>query len=65
MIYIFLIYILGIIATQWIWYHNLDRGSEITLSDLSIDILMSVFSWVSFFILIMIIYGDKTVFKKK
>jgi len=65
MLIFLLIYVLGIIATLCTWYHNLDRGSEITLSDLSIDILMSVFSWVSFFILIMIIYGDKTVFKKK
>lgn len=64
MIYIFLIYILGIIAALWIWYHDLDRGTEITLSELSFVILMCVFSWVAFIILIMIIYGDKTVLKK-
>ena len=65
MIIFLLIYILGIIATLWLWYHNFDSGTEITLSDLSFGILMSVFSWVAVFILIMIIYGDKTVLKKK
>lgn len=63
--FILLIYILGIIATLWFGYYSLDRGSEITLSELSATILMSVFSWVAFFILIMVIYGDKTVLKKK
>lgn len=65
MIYILLFYVLGIIASLWLWYHNLDSGTEITLSYLSFGILLSVFSWAAVFILIMIIYGDKTVFKKK
>lgn len=63
--FILLIYILGMIASLWLWYHNFDSGSEITLSDLLFGILLSVFSWAAVFILIMIIYGDKTVFKKK
>lgn len=63
--FILLIYILGIIATIWIAYHNLDRGEEITLSELTFFILMCVFSWVSFIIVIIIEYGDTTVFKKK
>ena len=65
MIYILLFYVLGIIASLWLWYHNFDSGTEITLSDLSFGILLSVFSWAAVFILIMIIYGDKTVLKKK
>lgn len=59
------IYVLGIIATLWIWYHDLDSGTEVTLFELSGTIMFSLFSWVTFIILIMIIYGNKTVFKKK
>ena len=65
MIYIFLIYILGIIATLCTWYHVLDSGTKITLSDLTFAILMSVFSWITFFMLIIIVYGNTTIFEKK
>ena len=64
MIYV-LIYLLGIIATLWTWYHTLDRGTKITLSDLTFAILMSLFSWLTFFILTIIVYGDTTIFEKK
>ena len=62
------IYILGIIAyivTLWIAYHKLDSGTEITLNELSYDILMGVFSWIAFIGAISIIYGDITILKKK
>lgn len=62
---ILLIYILGIIATLWIWYYNLDNGTKITLFDLSFVILISIFSWIAFIVIIIMEYGDKTVFKKK
>lgn len=65
MIYIFLIYILGIIATLYVIYHTTDSGTEVTLSELSFIIIGSGFSWLAFIIAILIIYGDKTVLKKK
>lgn len=68
MIYIFSIYILGIIAyllTIWIGYRNLDSGTEITLSDLTFYLIMGVFSWIAFSSAILVMNGDKIVFKKK
>lgn len=65
MIYIFSIYILGIIATLYVIYHTTDSGTEVTLSELSFIIIGSGFSWLAFIIAILIIYGDKTVLKKK
>ena len=65
MIIFWIIYILGIIATIWTFYHNLSSGYEITLSELLFIIIGSLFSWIGFVILIMSIYGDETVFKKK
>ena len=65
MIYIFLIYILGIIATLYVIYHTTDSGTEVTLSELSFIIIGSGFSWLAFIIAILVIYGDKTVLKKK
>lgn len=65
MIYIFSIYILGIIATLYVIYHTTDSGTEFTLIELSFIILGSGFSWLAFIIAILLIYGDKTVLKKK
>ena len=62
---ILLIYILGIIATLYFIYHAIDSRTEVTLIELSFIILVSGFSWLAFIIAILIIYGDKTVFKKK
>lgn len=65
MICIFSIYILGIIATLYVIYHTTDSGTEVTLIELSFIILASGFSWLAFIIAILLIYGDKTVLKKK
>lgn len=62
---ILLIYILGIIATLYFIYHTTDNGTEVTLIELSFIILVSGFSWLAFIIAILVIYGDKTVLKKK
>ena len=62
---ILLIYILGIIATLYFIYHTIDSGTEVTLTELSVIISVSSFSWFAFIIAILIIYGEKTVFKKK
>lgn len=65
MLLILLIYILGIIVTLRIWYYTLDNGTKVTLFDLSFVILISIFSWIAFIVIIIMEYGDKTVFKKK
>lgn len=65
MIIFLIIYILGFIATLWTYYHNLRSGYEICLFELFTAIILSLFSWITFVIVIMLIYGDKTVFTKK
>ena len=65
MIIFLIIYILGIIATLWAYYYNLKSGEEVDLLELSFSIASSLFSWVTFIILILVIYGDKVVFTKK
>lgn len=65
MIMFLIIYILGIIATLLTYYYNLDNGYEISLSELLVVIIGSLFSWFAFMILIIVIYGNDTVFKKK
>ena len=65
---VLLIYILGFIAylvTLWIGYRNLDRGTEISLSQLIFYILMGVMSWFAFIPAMIIMYGDQIVLKKK
>ena len=72
-IFVYLIvYILGVIATMWIWYHDLNSGTKVTLGDLIIAITMCMYSWYAFIIYILIVhrnklitYVNKTIFKKK
>lgn len=65
MVIFWIIYISGIITTLWTYYYNLRSGYEISLSELLFIIIGSLFSWIAFVILIISIYGDDTVFKKK
>lgn len=65
MVTFLIIYILGIIATLWTYYYNLDSGYEVSLSELIYIMIGSLFSWIAFAILIISINEDKTVFKKK
>jgi len=60
-----IIYILGIIATLWIYFHNLESDYEVSLLELFFVISGVLFSWFAFIIAVLAIYGDKTVFKKK
>jgi hypothetical protein len=62
---VLIIYILGIIATLWAFYYSLKSGEEVDLLGLSFSIASSLFSWVTFIILILVVYGDKIVFTKK
>lgn len=65
MVIFLLIYVIGFIATLWFWYYTLNSGTKITLADLMSVIMMCTCSWIAFIIMTMIVYGDKTVFKKK
>lgn len=66
MITFWIIYILGVIATLWTYYYNLESGDEVSLSELLAIIIASLLSsWFAFVILLILIYGNKTVFKKK
>ena len=60
-----IIYILGVIVTLWTYYHSIGRGEEITLSELLCALTSSLLSWVMFCVLIILVYGDTIVFKKK
>ena len=65
MIIFWIIYILGVIATLYLFYYKLDKGCAVSIMDLIIVVMMSSFSWIMVFILLITIYGDKTVFIKK
>jgi len=66
MIVLLIIYILGVIAALWAFYHNMESGDELLLLDFFLILIGSfLFSWVGFGVWMLIIYGDKIVFKKK
>ena len=65
MIVFLIIYILGIIATLWTYYYSLESREEVPLFVLPFFIMSALFSWITFIILILVIYGDEVVFKKK
>ena len=65
MIAFLIIYILGIIVTLWTFYNSLKSGEEVSLYEIVFALISSLFSWVTFIILILVIYGDKVVFTKK
>jgi hypothetical protein len=65
MITFWIIYIIGIIATLWTYYYNLESGYEVSLPELLCIIIGSLFSWFAFVILIISLYRDEIVFKKK
>ena len=60
-----IVYILGVIATLWASYRSLESGEKVSLFALVFTVILSLFSWAAFIILILGVYGDKTVFKKK
>ena len=65
MIIFLIIYILGIIASLWLGYYSLESGEEVSLYEIVFALTSSLFSWITFIILILVIYGDGVVFKKK
>lgn len=65
MIIFLIVYILGVIATLWASYYSLESGKEVSLFDLVFTVILSLFSWAAFIVVILFMYGSKTVFKKK
>lgn len=65
MILFFTIYILGSIASLYFVYHSMEKGEEMNLLEVAFFIVISLFSWLTFLIEILVEYGDKVVFKKK
>lgn len=65
MIIFLIVYIIGIIATLWAYYYSLKSGEEVELFQLTFFIFSSLFSWITFVIVIIAIYGDEIVFTKK
>lgn len=60
-----IIYLSGAIATAVLCYLSLEKGCKVTVFDLLFGFLFSLCSWVAFFVILLIIYGDKEVFTKK
>lgn len=65
MVIFWIIYISGIIVTLLTYYHTLEVGEEVSLLGLFFVLASSLFSWGTFLIIILVVYGDKIVFKKE
>ena len=59
------IYLSGIIAAAILFYLSIEKGCKVTVFDLVFGILISLFSWATFIIFLLIVYNDKVVFIKK
>lgn len=60
-----IIYILGVIVTLYFLYRTLKKGEVVTVEQLLWAIITSSLSWLGFFVILVVIYNDKEVFKKK
>lgn len=60
-----IIYILGVIVTLYFLYRTLEKGEVVTVEQLLWAIITSSLSWLGFFVILVVIYNDKEVFKKK
>ena len=60
-----IIYLSGVIATAVLLYLSLEKGYKVLIFDLLFGFLLSLCTWIAFFIILFIIYGDKEVFTKK
>lgn len=60
-----IIYILGVIATLCFLYRTLEKGEIVDVEKLLWAIITSSLSWLGFFIILVVVYSDRKVFKKK
>lgn len=66
MITLLIIYLLGCIITFIFLYKTtLNKWEEITISDIGVFLIMSLFSWLGLAIGLLVFYGDKVVVSKK
>ena len=60
-----IIYILGAIATILLLYRSLEHGTKITVAEIAFALLISTFSWLAFFTVLVTLFSDHVVFIKK
>lgn len=66
MITLLIIYLLGCIITFIFLYKTtLNKWEEITISDIGVFLIMSLFSWLGLAIGLLVFYGDKVIICKK
>lgn len=66
MITLLIIYLLGCIITFIFLYKStLNKWGEITISDIGVFLIMSLFSWLGLAIGLLVFYGDKVIICKK
>lgn len=63
---IFIIWLLGYIASSaFIFKCFIDGSSKITLIELLFTILVSIFSWITFVLMVTLCYQDLVIYEKK
>lgn len=66
MITLLIIYLLGCIITfTFLYKTTLNKWEEITISDIGVFLIMSLFSWLGLAIGLLVFYGDKVIIRKK
>lgn len=66
MITLLIIYLLGCIITFIFLYKcSLNKWEEITISDIGVFLIMSLFSWLGLAVGLLVFYGDKVIIRKK
>ena len=62
---IIIVYILGYIASLWIMYIMIPKGSEVAFRHILTMLLASILSWATAIFLLIQKYNDKVIFTKK
>ena len=66
MITLLIIYLLGCIITFiFLYKYTLNKWEEITISDIGVFSILSLFSWLGLIIGLLVFYGDKVIIRKK
>ena len=64
-LFCWIVYLLGIVATMLLLYHGLGHGMKITVGDITLAFLIGIFSWLGFIIAFITLFADHEVFTKK
>ena len=65
MILFLVIYLLGVVAAAVFMYLSLEKGQEVTVSELVMAFFTIALSWIAIPILLCVLLGDHVVFTKK